>query len=224
MDHAAVDRIHQRLALSRGGSATAEGELRWAIEIASDLDRDDAPMLSFHNELVVEGGRITAIQCDARLDKYTPDEAGVVATFQNNLATALRRETVTFSAFADAAGFLAAELGAKEEDGTVEVPAVTEDGEPVFVSEAPVEGEPWVSLAIAFVDDVDPLWLLEQNAMLTHLRFEIFEGDVSLATALPLAGMTGQRMVEMIEDLFGYRERLLDELENGGDEEGEEEG
>jgi hypothetical protein len=218
MDHAAVDRIHQRLALSRGGTAAVDGELRWAIEIPADLDDDDSPTLSFHNELVVEDGRLTAIQCDARLDLYTPEQGAVVATFQNNLATALRRETATFVTFAELTGFLVAELAATVEEGTVEIPAATEDGEPVFISEVPVAREPWVSLATPFVEDCDPVWLLEQNGLLTHLRFEAFEGDVSLATALPLLGLTGQRVVDMIEDLFSFRERLLEEMDGGGDE------
>src|SRR4051812_27552997 len=99
MDHAAIDRIHQRLALSRGGTATASGALRWDISLPDDFEADAPTILSSHNELVVEDGHLPAVQCDARLDQYTPDQAGVVATFQSQLATALRRETFTFTSF-----------------------------------------------------------------------------------------------------------------------------
>lgn len=213
MDHAAIDRIHQRLALSRGGTATASGPLRWDISIPEDFDDDDPTILSFHNELVIKDGHLTAVQCDARLDLYTPDQAGVVATFQSHLATALRRETVIFTSFADVSGFLVAEHDAKLEESTVEIAAADEDSESVFVSDIPVAGEPWVSVATAFVDDVEPLWLLEQNGLLTHLHFESFEGDVSLATALPLAGLTAQRLMELVEDVLSFRARLLEELD-----------
>jgi hypothetical protein len=222
MQAAAVDRIHQRLALTRGGTATAAGVLRWEVALPEDPEADDGPILRFHNALKLEDGRVTTIDCDARLDRYTADQAGIVASFQAALATALRREGVVFASFADVAAFLEAEVGARMEEGAIEIAPEAEDVEPVFVSEAPVAREPWVNLSTAFVDDVDPEWLLEQNGLLTHLRFESFEGDVSLSSALPLADLTGQRLIELVDDLFSFRERLLDELE-GGDEDEEDE-
>jgi hypothetical protein len=92
----------------------------------------------------------------------------------------------------------------------------------VYVSEVSVEHEPWVSLSIPFVDDVDPAWLLEQNGQLTLAHFESFEGEVSLACAFPLPDLTALRLLEMVDDLTSLRAALLDEL-NGGEEEEEDE-
>jgi len=47
-----------------------------------------------------------------------------------------------------------------------------------------------VSLSTAFLDDVDPEWLLARNADLMHVHFEAFEESVSLACAFPLALLT----------------------------------
>jgi len=212
-----IERIHQRLALSRGGTVTTVGEMRWQIALPEDPDADDSPTLSFQNEVVIEERQL-ALHCDARLDQYTPAQADVVGAYQSELAAAIQREAAVFATFDDAAHFLVAELGGELEDGTVELAPADEDGEPVFVAEVAVAREPWVSLSTPFIEDVDPEWLLEQNGLLTHVHFEAFEGDVSLATALPLAGLSGQRLVELVEDLFSFRARLLDDLESGGDE------
>lgn len=218
----AFDRLHQRLALSRGGTATLAGEMRWQIALPEDADADDSPTITFHNEVKIEDRQL-AIHCDARIDTYTPAQVELVQVFQSDLGTAIRREAATFASFDDVAAFLVKELSAELEEGTVEIPPDTEDGEPVFVTDVAVAREPWVSLAIPFVEEVDPAWLLEQNGLLTHVKFEAFEGDISLATALPLASLTGQRLIELVEDLFSFRARLLDDLESGGDEDDEDE-
>jgi hypothetical protein len=215
------DRIHQRLALSRGGTATLAGELTWEITLPEDADADDSPTISFRNQVVIEEQQL-AIHCDAPIDRLKPAQTELIKAFQGDLATAVRREGVGFDSFDAVARFLIAELDAELEEGTVEIPPAFEDGEPVFVTDVAVAREPWVGLATPFVDEVDPAWLLEQNGLLTHVKFEAFEGDVSLATAFPLAGLSGQRLLELVEDLFSFRERLLDELEGGGDEDEEE--
>jgi hypothetical protein len=215
-----LDRIHQRLALSRGGTATLTGELAWDIALPEDADADDSPTIKFKNQIVLHEQQLE-IHCDAPIDRLKPAQAEIIKAFQSDLGTAIRREGAGLASFDDVSRFLIAELGAALEEGTVEIPAATEDGEPVFVTDVAVAHEPWVSLAIPFVEDVDPEWLLEQNGLLTHVHFEAFEGDVSLATALPLAGLTGQRLVELVEDLFSFRERLLDELEGGEEEDDE---
>ena len=221
MNAAAIDRIHQRLASSQGGTAKAAGPMRWEISLPENDENEDAPRLTFHNELVLEDGRIT-VQCDARLDRYSPDQAGVVATFQASLATALKREGATFASFADLTAFLKVEVGAKVEDELAEIAPDSDDVTPVFVTAVSAAHELWVSFATAFVDDVDPAWLMEQNGLLTHLHFEVFEGDTSLVTTLPLASLTGQRVIEVVEDLFSYREFLLEDLEGGDDEDEDE--
>ncbi|APR75420.1 Hypothetical protein A7982_00766 [Minicystis rosea] len=220
MNAAAIDRIHQRIANSQGGSATADGPMRWEISLPEDDENEDSPRVTFHNELLVEDGSVT-VQCDARLDRYTPDQAGVVATFQASLATALKRDGVTFASFEDLTSFLKTEVGAKIEDGLAEIAPDSDDATPVFVTTVIASHEPWVSFAIAFVDDADPVWLMEQNGLLTHLHFEVFEGDTSLVATLPLASLTGQRVIEVVEDLFLYRELLIEDLE--GDDEDEDE-
>lgn len=217
----AFDRIHQRLALTRGGTATLTGELRWEIALPEDADADDSPTLTFHNQVVIDERQL-AIHCDAPLDQYTPAQAEAVAEFQRDLATAIKREAKSFASFDEVAEFLTAELGAELEEGTVEITPDDEDAEPVFVTDVAVAREPWISLSTPFVEDVDPAWLLEQNGLLTHVHFEAFEGDVSLATSLPLDGLTGQRLIELVEDLFSFRERLLDDLESGNEDEDEE--
>jgi hypothetical protein len=223
MNSAAIDRILHRHVLQRGGTSTAAGELSWDVAFPADDEDEDAATLSFQNNFTLEDGRVTSIGCDAPLDQYTMDQAMAVASFQTDLAAALAREGMTFASFDALAEHLVAEADGEVDDGAVRIPPADEDGEPVFVSIVPVTGEPWVSLATPFVDGVDPGWLLEQNGELTHVHFEAFEGSVSLACAFPLAQVTGQRVLELVDDLFSFRERLLEELESG-DEEEEEEG
>jgi hypothetical protein len=218
---AAIDRIHHRLAMARGGTVAPIGRMAWQVTLPEDPEAEEPPSLVFRNEIKIEGTEIT-VQCDADLGQLTPAQAEMVAELERDLATALKREGVSFDAFAEVAAFLGDAFDATVEEGTVVVPPAEEDDEPVYVSEVTVGQEPWVSLSVAFVDDVDPVWLLEQNALLTHVRFDAFEGEVSLAAAYPLADLTGQRLVELIDDLVVFREGLLGDLDSDDDEEGQE--
>jgi hypothetical protein len=222
MNEATIDRILHRHAILRGGTSTAAGDRAWDIELPENVEDEDAVTLSFRSQITLEGGRVTSIGSDAPLDRYTEEQALLVAAFHTDLAAAFAREGVTFPSFEALAEHLVAEAGGEEEDGAVQIPSPDEDGEPVFVSLVPVAREPWVSLSTPFVDDVDPEWLLEQNGALTHVHFEAFEGSVSLACAFPLALVTGERVLELVGDLFTFRERLLEDLENGDEDEGAE--
>ena len=217
----ALDRILHRLLILRGGTATAAGDLAWDVSFPADLDAEDAPELAFPCRFVVEGGQVTAIHCDAPLASYTLEEATAVAELHTELAAAVERERITFDSFEALAAYLASETGAEAEDGSIEIPAPTEDEESVFASVVPVAREPWVSLSTPFVDDADPDWLLEQNGNMTHIHFEAFDGSMSLACAFPLALMTGQRLLELVDDLASFRERLIEDLD-AGDEDDEE--
>jgi hypothetical protein len=219
MDHAALDRIVQRLCLELGGSAEPVGELGWDIVLPEDPEQEDGPKISFRDQFVVEDGRITSLESDAPMDKVGPAQQQMLRELHQALANALRLESTGFASFDDVAKFLVAELEASVEDDTVEIPAREEGGEPVYVSEVPVAREPWVSLSVAFDDDTDPEWLLEMNGNLSHVHFESFDGSVTLATAFPRALLTGQRLLELVDDLVSYREEMLAEMEGEDDEE-----
>jgi hypothetical protein len=224
MNSAAIDRIHQRLADTMGGSATRTDELRWHVELPEDPDTEDSSVLSFNSELVFDSAS-TTIKNDADLGKLTAQQATVVAEFNRDLATALKREGTIFDTFDEVAAFLEEEAGASIHEGVVVLDPEEDDeeGAPVYINEVSVEHEPWVSLSIPFVDDVDPAWLLEQNGQLTLAHFESFEGEVSLACAFPLPDLTALRLLEMVDDLTSLRAALLDELNGGEEEEDEEE-
>jgi hypothetical protein len=218
MNSAALDRILQRLAISRGGTASAvEGGATWELTLPEDPEREDAPTFSFRDTFTLEGGRVTEITCDAQFDRCSKPQAFLVAGVTRELAAAIAREGVVFGAFREVEEFLAAELSGEVQDGFVEISS-GEDGPSVVVSDVRVAREPWVNLSTSFVDEVDPMWLLETNGALTHLHFETYEGEVSLACAFPLAHLTGARLVELIDDLFSFRDNLLTELEEGEDE------
>jgi hypothetical protein len=221
MNSAAIDRILYRLAISRGGTAAAvEGGLTWEITLPEDPERDDGPTFSFRNTFTLEGGRVAEITCDTPMDRCSKVQAFLLAGVTREMAAALEREGVVFGAFSEVEAFLVREFSGKAEDGFVEI-SVDEDGPTVVVSDVRVAHEPWVNLSTSFVDEVDPEWLLETNGALTHLHFETFEGEVSLACAFPLALLTASRLVELVDDLFSFRENLLTELEEGEDEEEE---
>jgi hypothetical protein len=221
--NAALDRILHRFLILRGGTSTAAGDLAWDISFPADIDAEGSTTLSFQCRFEVEGGRVTAIHCDAPLDRYSPDQATAVAELHVELTAAIERERVTFDSFEALAAYLASETGGEAEGGSIEIPAPTEDAESVFASVVPVAREPWVSLSTPFVDDADPDWLLDQNGDMTHIHFEAFDGSVSLACSFPLSLITGQRLLELIDDLASFRERLLEDLQ-GGDEEDDEAG
>jgi len=215
--NAAIDRILHRHLILRGGTSTAAGELAWDVSFPADPDDEGSPALSFTCRFTLEGGRVTAVDCEAPLDRYTPDQAAAVAELHTDLTASMERERITFDSFEALAAFLV-DAGATEEEGTVEMPTGEES---VFASVVPVAREPWVSLSIPFVDDADPDWLLEQTGNMTHIHFEAFDGSMSLACAFPLALMTGQRLLELIDDLASFRERLIEDLD-AGDEDDEE--
>lgn len=218
--HAAIDRILHRHILLRGGTATAAGDLAWDVSFfQADPDDDASPPLSFRCRFTVEGGRAT-VSCDAPTSPPTPEQAAAIDELRADLALSLERERVGFASFAELAAYLV-DAGATEEEGTIEVPAGDES---VYLSVVPVSREPWVSFSIPFEDDADPEWLLAQNGDMTHVHFEAFEDSVSLACAFPLALLTGERLVELVDDLATFRERLLDDLEGGGEEDEDAEG
>jgi hypothetical protein len=204
--HSALDRIVVRLCLARGGMATAVGGMRWAIELpAGDT------VLMFRDEVLGEGGALE-IRCDAPLDLYTPEQAGVVAELHRALAAALPREGIAFAAFDDVAHFVAGAFEADVHTETSHLEVEPESDQPTTIKLVRVEGEPWLWIATPF-DDADPGWLLRKNFELVQLRFELTdEGAVYLATGFPIAALTAQRLVELIEDLHAYHERLADEL------------
>jgi hypothetical protein len=211
---AAIDRILHRALILRGGIATRAGDLRWDVSFPDDPDAEDGPTLAFQCVFTVQGDRVSAVHCDAPLDRYTEDQASAVAELHDDLEAALARERIRFDSFEALAAYLV-EAGAQESEGSIEMPAGEES---VFASVVPVSREPWVSLSIPFDDDADPSFLLEQNGNLTHVHFEAFDGAVSLACAFPLAHLTGERLLELIDDLASFRERLLDELDGDDDE------
>jgi hypothetical protein len=223
MKPSAIGRIFQRLVIARGGTVEPEGALRYRVTIPDELDEEPeggeaAPTFSFRDTLTLAAGKVTQIDCDAPVDTYAPERAGTLGRFQTDLAVALHRETVAFATFADVESFLVTELGAEAHGEFIEI--APEDAEPVFVSHVHVAREPWVSFSTPFTEGVEPEWLLEKTGELTHLHFESFEGDVSLACAFPLALRTGQRLFELVEDLVFFRESMLAEAE-GDEDEGE---
>ena len=222
MNEGAIDRILHRVTILRNGTSAPAGDLAWDVSFPADPDDESSTALAFRCRFTLDGGQVTELHCDAPLGQYTPEESLAVAELNTDLAAAFARENITFPSFEAVADYLVAETGAVVQEGTVEIAPAEEDeeAESVFASVVPVAREPWVSLSTPFADDVDPEWLLEQNGNLTHVHFEGFEGSVSLACAFPLALLTAQRLVELIDDLAAFRLRLLDDLE-GGDEEDE---
>ncbi len=228
--NAAIDRILHRHMILRNGTAEPTGgqasgqtsgqtggaafELTWDVSFPADPEAEDADVLSFPCTFTVVEERVTAIHCGSPVDRYPPDQASVVSELVDDLAESLEREGVRFTSFEALVAYLV-KAGGTETEGSVEVPSGADS---TFVTVVPVEHEPWVSLSIPFDEDADPEWLLEKNGDLTHVHFEAFEGGVSLSTAFPLALLTAERLLELIEDLGSLRERLLDELD-GGDEE-----
>jgi hypothetical protein len=221
MNSAALDRILQRIALALGGTASAAGGTTWEITVPEDAEQEDGPTFSFRHTFTLEGGRVADIRCEAPLDRLPAPKALLVGEVSRELAAAIAREGVVFGGFREVEEFLVAELGAEVEEGYVEIAGDDEDAPSVIVSDVRVAGEPWVNLSVPFVDEVDPLWLLEQSGTLTHLHFETYEGEVSLACAFPLALLTGERLMELVDDLTSFRGSLLDELEEGDEDEDE---
>lgn len=224
MNQAAIDRIVHRLSISHGGEAKHVEGLTWSIEIPEDIEQEDGPKLAFHNAFKIEGDRVTEIACDAPVGRYQMHQAEVVAGFQKDLAAALGRERAAFSTFEQVIGFLTEEIEAEVEGDVVLVQPDGEDAEAVTVSCVNVAHEPWISFSTPFLDDVDPAWLLERSGELTHIHFESFEGQVSLAGAFPLHGLTAERLLELLDDLVSFRESFLAELAEGDEEEDEDEG
>jgi hypothetical protein len=203
--HSALDRILVRLCLARGGMATAVGGAQWAIELpAADT------VLMFRDELVIDGDQLE-IRCDAPLDLYTPEQAVVVTELHAAIASALPRERIAFASFDDVALFVSGTYEADVHADTGHLEIEPEGEQPTTVKLLRVEGEPWLWIATVF-DDADPEWLLRKNFELVQLRFEMTDdGTVYLATSFPVAGLTAQRLVELVEDLHAYHERLGDE-------------
>jgi hypothetical protein len=210
-----IDRILHRHLILRGGKSTAAGEMTWDVSFPEGPHADDAPPLSFQLRFAFEDGQVV-LHCDAPLDRYTAEQAVAVAELQTDVAESIERERITFASFEELAAYLV-EGGAHQEEGTIEMPAGDES---VFASIVPVAREPWVSLSTPFVDDASPEWLLDQNGNMTHLHFEAFEGGVSLACAFPLALLTAERLIELIDDLSSFRERLLEDLDGDEDDDG----
>ncbi len=223
---AAVARILHRVCIAFGGQAIPDGPMRWALEIPEDIEDEDDAGLAFHVALRHVQGR-QEIDCDAPLDSYTKEQAILVAQVMREFADGLAREQRTFAAFADVATFL------KEahtiEDHSDEGYLFVQDNEdfPVTVNEVLVAREPWVTVETPLVEEVDASWLLERNGLMTYLHFESDENGVSLSATFPLVMLTGQRLIEIMDDLVLFcrnTERELDgeeeEDDDGGDEDG----
>lgn len=214
MSDAAVERILSRLCDARGGSATREGD-GWRVEVPDEY--------SFHQ-------RVAGIElsCDAPLDTYSVEQARAVAVFERELAEALLREKIRFPTLAELATYLAThrEVRNRSDEGFIEVP--NESEWTLVITTAHFFHEPWIELALAFHDDTSPDWMLERNGELVGLAFEIApSGGAGLRWSMPLALVTAQRLLEMIEDLELRHRAMLamyeerDEDEAGADEEAE---
>src|SRR5512146_823894 len=121
MNNASLDRIQQRLVMARGGTVTAAPGTTWEISIPEDPEREGSPALTYRNTFKLESGRVTEIGCDAPLDRYTVEQALMVAGLHRDLASAIAREGVVFGAFQEVDEFLGAELSAQKQEGYVEV-------------------------------------------------------------------------------------------------------
>ncbi len=219
MNDAALDRILQRLAANRGGQVDAEADgTSWKIQFPEDSEQDGSPVIRFRLALKLEGERLTGIEVQAALDDMTKDQTAAVQEFTTDLQAGLQLESTAFLKFEAVREFLVNALAAEIEDGVVVIRRDEDDDGPIYVSEVTVVGEPWVSLSTPFADEADPEWLLDQNGALTHLHFEASDGAVSLSTSFPLALLTGQRILELVDDLFTQRDDLLDELNDEGDD------
>jgi hypothetical protein len=221
MDQAAIERILHRLCISHGGEARHVEGLTFVIELPvtlGDAEQEGGPTLSFRETFTLAEGRVTRVEHEA--SKAHPE---VVSGFQEDLTVALRREGRTFSKFEEVVAFLTEEIEAEVDGDVVVVQPDGDDAEEITVSCVHVAREPWVSVSTPFASDLDldPAWLLEQNSELTHVHFETFEGQPSLAGAFPLHGLTAERLLELLDDLVSFRESFLAEIEAGGEDEDE---
>jgi len=208
IEPASIERILQRLCIARSGAATAAGPHRWAIAIEDG--EAPAETLTFVQGVKPDG---TGLSCDAPLDRYTPAQAAVVAELEAELAAALAHEKVQFRSFAEVAAFIDARYEAEihVEDGYL---VIGPQGEvPISVTGPHVSREPWIEVSAAFDNDADPAWLLEKNGEMTSVRFETANDSVGLVAALPIAMVTAQRLLEMIDDVAVMRAVLLDEYD-----------
>src|SRR5665647_2894678 len=185
IEPAAIERILQRLCIARSGTATPAATARWAIAIEDD--QDPPTTLSFTQGVSADGLRLS---CDAPLDRYTPEQAVIVAKLQAELAAALTHEKIDFRSFADVAAFIDGRYEAEvhADDGYL---VIGPDGEvPGSITGPHVSREPWIEVSAAFDNDANPAWLLERNGEMTSVRFETANDSVGLVAALPISMVT----------------------------------
>jgi hypothetical protein len=221
---AVLPRLITRLATIQGGQITASTSDSWDIEIPLDPDAPEPELFLFRQTLQLdEEKNVTGFMFGVPGESVSDEQKNAISNFQQELMTALQREGVGFELFGELAAFVASELGGSPdlEEETIEISAGDAGGEPVFLTSVKIDGEAWVAFSTPFGADADPIWLLEQNAELTNMHFEAFEGEVSLACAWPLRILSAQRVVELVQDLAMQRERLLEDLEMGDEDEDE---
>jgi hypothetical protein len=135
--------------------------------------------------------------------------ATAIAEMHAGLTTAMERERRSLDRFADVAACLedVFEVGTQASD---EIEVFVGDDDPIVVRIMAAIFEPWLHFSTPFIDDADATWLLQTNAELAPFRFESSDG-IELCAAFPLAGMSAQRLIEIVEDLDAARDRLIDE-------------
>ena len=198
----AIQRILGRLSRDKGGDVSRSEDGAWAVSIA-DPTRD-GERLSFELAIAVEDGRVTRIECDAPVDTYSIEQATRVASYIRKISERLTSERIGFESYEGLARFVERDHEvAREPDRD----RLTIDVEPpIDISGTTFDGEPWIWFGAWFgeSEELDPARLLTQNGECVFLDFEDIDGDVYLSTALPLAMLTGARVLEVIEDLSAW--------------------
>ena len=216
--HASIERLIHRVCMDHFGAATPLGPLRWQVAIAED---GEAEPLRFTQTVSTDG---LVLHNDAEV--LTVAHGTLIGRFQTELATALRNERIVFDSFAQLAAYLEGQytIAAHLDDGYI---VFNPDADhPIAITAPTVAREPWIELSVGFPGEANPAWLLEQNGNATCVRFEITGDDneiVKLVSSMPLLAMTGQRVIDVIEDLITYHGNYLRDYE-AGDEEEEDDG
>ncbi len=207
-----VERVLRRACRARGGDAARAAASAWDVALAVDEGGRVAPVRFRDRFALAE--RPVRIDSDAPLASLSPAGARQVAAFHADLARALAREAVAFSSETEVIAFLARELGARGDEGPAVFGALARvpfDSWPVEVLVKRMgDGEEWVVVATGF-RDAPPEWLLDRSGMMAAFHFGGSAGSYVLETALPLALVTGERLVELVHDVRD-RAAHLDEV------------
>ncbi len=209
-----IDRILHRLCIDQRGTATERGPLCWDIEISED----GGEPLRFTQTVSGDG---LVLHNDAQVE--TVAHGTLIGRFQTALATAMRNDRIVFDTFAQLAAYLEGQFAVDVHLDEGYLLFNPEHEWPVTITAPTVAREPWIELAVDFPNEANPAWLLEQNGNAACVRFELVGDDnvVHLTSSLPLLAITGQRILDMIEDLLTYHGNYLADYE-AGDEEDEE--